>query len=385
MTGFFIINLIYGQELTETLKKALIQLEEISTASYYYSMTFSAPEDTLAFSTRRSYVNMYVDTTNKYIGAKYSESDIDNHDEYDMCYDGTYKIRFDWTNRNVKIDTMTDKIYGRPMSPFFIRAKELIKYALNHLDSSEVKLNEFQDSTSITFYFRNKIIEFPWVGPFITKSEGKNSRYELVLNKNFLPYKLRRKMPHQTSWEICTDIQISNHLDLDFNFSAIQQIPTDFEIKGRERKEGVERVEYELEGTIAPDWKLKEVYGDSVSLNEIKQKVILMQFTGIGCGYCHASIPFLKKLADDYRDKDFELISVETWSDNVAGIERYKVKNEMNYRFLVSKKEIKDKYKIQTVPSFFVIDDQRVIKKVIVGYIKGETEKEIIKTIDDML
>ena len=161
--------------------------------------------------------------------------------------------------------------------------------------------------------------------PFVKYSEGKTSRYELVLDKEYLPYKFVRRMPHQSSWETCTDIQISRHLD--FEFSSIQQIPADFKIKGRERGKPKS---YELEGTKAPDWKLKEIYGDSISLSEIKQKVILIQFTGIGCGPCHASIPFLKKLADDYKGKKFEVVSIETWSDNIAGIERYKNKNEMN-------------------------------------------------------
>lgn len=169
---------------------------------------------------------------------------------------------------------------------------------------------------------------------------------------------------------------------MDFEFSSIQQIPPDFKIKGKER--GRPR-SYELEGTKAPDWKLKEIHGDSVSLSEIKQKVILIQFTGIGCGPCHASIPFLKKLAEDYKGKKFEIVSIETWSDNIAGIERYKDKNEMTYRFLVSEKETNDKYKVQGVPSFFILDGKRIVRKVIVGYQREETDKEIRKIIDDML
>ena len=57
----------------------------------------------------------------------------------------------------------------------------------------------------------------------------------------------------------------------------------------------------------------------------------------------------------------------------------------MNYRFLVSKNQIKDKYKIQGVPSFFILDEKRIVKKVIVGYQMGDTDKELRKIIDDML
>jgi thiol-disulfide isomerase/thioredoxin len=266
------------------------------------------------------------------------------------------------------------------MAPFFIKVKSLIQYTKDHIDSAMVKYYEFEDSTKIKIYFKDKIAEFMGLKTFIIPSKGKISQYEIVIDKSFLPYKLIRKMPHQTSWETCSNIQVSTNMD--FEFSSLQQIPADFKIKGRERGKPKS---YELEGTKAPDWKLKEIYGDSISLSQIKKKVILLQFTGIGCGPCHSSIPFLKKLASDYNDKDFTVVSIETWSNNIGGIERYKDKNKMNYRFLVSKTETKDRYKIQGVPTFFILDRKRMIKKVVVGYQEGETDREIIKIIEDML
>jgi thiol-disulfide isomerase/thioredoxin len=382
LVGLLMMSLIYGQEKAEKLKKILNRIEEIKTASYYTKSSSSAPNDTLAFHSYERFVNMYVDTTDKFLGAKYSTSETDNHLKLDFCYDGDYVVRFDWRDKAVQIDTLNNNSYGRPIAPFFIQVKSLIEYAIYSFDSAnmDLRFNEFNDSIQIKFVFKNKLIEFMWLEPLVKNSEGTNSRYELVIDNQYLPHKFVRRMPHQTSRETCTDIKISKHLD--FEFSSIQQIPPDFKIKGRERGQAKS---YELDGTKAPDWKLKEIYGDSISLSEIKQKVILIQFTGIGCGPCHASIPFLNKLANDYKNKNLELVCIETWSDNIAGIERYKDKNEMTYRFLVSKHEINDKYKIQGVPSFFILNEKRIIKKVIVGYQKGDTDKKIIEAINELL
>ena len=375
-------NLIYGQGDAEKLEIILSRLIEINSASYHSKTSSSAPGDTLAFTTHENFVNMYVDTTDKYLGARYAVSDKDNPFQFNMCYDGTYSVRFDWKNKSVAIDTLTDNPYSRPMSPFFIKVKSLIAYTLNNLhdENTKVVFHEYQDSIKVKFSFNNSMVEFMWLTPFVNNSAGLISRYEVVLDKAYLPYKFVRRMPHQSSWETCTDIQISK--EMDFEFNSIQQIPPDFEIKGRERGKPKS---YELEGLQAPEWKLKEIYGDSVSLNAMKKKVVLIQFTGIGCGPCHASIPFLKKLANDYKDKDFELISIETWSNNIAGIERYKDKNEMNYKFLVSANEIEQKYKVEGVPSFFILDDKKMIKKVIVGYQKEVTDKLIVEIINKML
>src|SRR5688572_1957906 len=94
LAGLFIISLIYGQEKSEKLEKILNRLEGIKTASYSTKSSSSAPSDTLALHTYERFVNMYVDTTDKFLGAKYSTSEIDNHHQFDFCYDGDYVVRF---------------------------------------------------------------------------------------------------------------------------------------------------------------------------------------------------------------------------------------------------------------------------------------------------
>ncbi|MCX2745306.1 TlpA disulfide reductase family protein [Mangrovivirga sp. M17] len=376
---FMTVGLIYGQKQNETLSQILQRLDTIKTATYLSKSSRSAPGDTTVFHTTEKFVSMFINPKDTILGAAFTRSSIDDHNQYEYCYDGNYGVEFDWENRVVKIDTFTSR-YGRPIAPFFVKIKSLIQYTQDNIDSAEVKYTEYKDSIQIDISFKDKIVEFISLQPFVKQFDGKKSRYVIVVDKNFLPYKFVRKMPHQTSWETCKDINISKHID--FEFSSMQQISADFKIKGREfRKDKT----YDLENTKAPSWKLKEIHGDSISLDEIKQKIVLIQFTGIGCGPCHKSIPFLKKLADEYKDKNFELVSVETWSDNVSGIGRYKDRNELNYRFLVSNKKTSEQYKIQGVPVFFILDEDRVIKKVVIGYTTEKTDKEITRIIEELL
>ena len=248
------------------------------------------------------------------------------------------------------------------------------------MDSVTVEHYDLQDSTKFHFYFKDKLVDFVGLKPLEFQSDGKTSKYELVVDRSFLPYRLIRRMPHQVTWETCTDIQTSQYLDFEFN--AIQQIPAHFKIEGF--KMGKQKA-YELEGQPAPAWKLQEIQGDNIDLGELKHKVILLQFTGIGCGPCHASIPFLKQLGRDKKEADFEILSIETWSQNIAGMERYKDKNNIDYRFLVSTPQVSENYKVESVPIFFLLDKNRVINKVIVGYQKGVTDKTINDAIDRLL
>jgi peroxiredoxin len=371
-------NSLFCQSKEDFLNDLLKKIADIKTASYTRTSTASAPGDTLAFSTFQNYYEMYFNPKDTIVGASFSMSPADNRNEIEMCYDGTYSVRFDWRKRHAEIDTIKDELMF--MVPFFIRAKSLIEYTLEHSDSSKINFNKNSDTTKIEFYFPNKIVEFIGLKPFIMYSTNKASRYELWIDKNNIPYKIVRKMPHQTSIEIYSDINISKEIENDYN--AIMQIPVDFTTSGVKE---IKIETQELEGKVAEDWTLKESNGESISLRNLKSKVILMQFTGIGCGPCHESIPFLKKLVNDNINKDFELICIEAWSDNVSGIERYKNKNEINFKLLVSKGILNEKYKIQGAPSFLILDKERIIRKVIVGYRKGKTDNEILQAINDIL
>ena len=140
-----------------------------------------------------------------------------------------------------------------------------------------------------------------------------------------------------------------------------------------------------MAGKKAPEWILKDIDNKEVKLSDLNSKVILIQFTGIGCGPCHQSIPFLKQLVDDYEAKDFEFISIETWSKNIEVFKRYKQNNGFNFKFLKSTDEVSKSYQVSSVPIFFIIDEGRIIRKVINGYSREKTDIEIIESIENIL
>lgn len=57
------------------------------------------------------------------------------------------------------------------------------------------------------------------------------------------------------------------------------------------------------EGNIAPDFKLKDVDGNDVSLRDIKDKYIVIDFWGSWCGWCVKGFPEMKEYYAKYKDK----------------------------------------------------------------------------------
>jgi len=140
-----------------------------------------------------------------------------------------------------------------------------------------------------------------------------------------------------------------------------------------------------LEGEKAPDWVLTSADNNLIDFNDLKSKVLLIEFTGIGCGPCHKAIPFLNELESDFKDKDIKIISIETWGADIERITKYRNHNNIDYNYLQANKKVKSDYDVLSVPIFFILDENRIIRKVINGYGAGITDKQIRNLINELI
>jgi thiol-disulfide isomerase/thioredoxin len=365
----------------EYLQKVLNNLEQIKSATYYSTVSASMPGDTLEFKTYSRYTEEYFNPADTLTGSSFSETQQDRTHKTSWFYDGKAFTYLLWDEKMISIDSSP----RRPLTPFFNCTKSIIKYALDTKDSISTEIKDFGDSVKFSLFIPHRVIEFQgkpvaYDDPNLS-AKDEFSRYDIWINKsNNLPYRYRRNMSHGTSWQTCKNAEF-NKKKIE-NFIVQQYFPKDFpvSVRGKQKTEKVD-----LTGHVAPDWVLKDLNNNPISLNDLKSKVLMIQFSGIGCGPCHMSIPFLKKLVSEFDNKDFDFVSIETWSDNVEAMKRYQKNNGLNYKFLLSTEEVAKSYKVNGVPAFLILDKNRVIRKIIVGYDKETTDKEILDTIKELI
>jgi peroxiredoxin len=63
-------------------------------------------------------------------------------------------------------------------------------------------------------------------------------------------------------------------------------------------------------GGRAPDFQLRDLDGQTVSLADFRDKVIVISFWATWCGPCKAEMPHLQKLHDDYASQGLVILSV---------------------------------------------------------------------------
>ncbi|MEO6001229.1 MAG: TlpA disulfide reductase family protein [Chitinophagaceae bacterium] len=137
-------------------------------------------------------------------------------------------------------------------------------------------------------------------------------------------------------------------------------------------------------GSLAPDWKL-EIYNNNktISLNYLKGQVILLDFWIKNCGPCIQSVPHLNELQNKFKDKNFKLISINSY-DSKEDINWFCNKHKADYPVLLNGKSVAEKYGVSSFPTFFIIDKTGKIIYSSVGY-NASTPSEVERIIASSL
>jgi len=371
-------------DVNSYLKRVINSISQIESATYSSTVSGSIPGDTLKCVTYSRQTEEYVNPSDTTIGSIFTVVQQDATHKASWVYDGNAKIFMDWNEKTITIDSF--KVARHPFRPvrppFYNYTKSIIQYALNTKDSVAVELIDLTDTILFRLTVYGKSVEF-FGKPFYNDPRYTEplSKYDIWINKSDnLPYKYRRNLVSTISWESIENVVI-NHDKID-EFEVSKHIPDGFTLLTKKnRNEGI----IDLTNKKAPELELIDPDNNPFSLNNLKSKVIVIQFTGIGCGFCHLSVPFLNSLINEYERSNLDLIAIETWNDDPEVIKRYISNNKITYHYLKATDENKKQYQISGVPVFFILDENRIIRKVIKGYSKESTDKEIRDAINALI
>lgn len=142
----------------------------------------------------------------------------------------------------------------------------------------------------------------------------------------------------------------------------------------------------------APDFTLKDVDGNTVSLASLKGKVVVVDFWAIWCVPCKASFPSMRLVVNKYKnDADVRFLFVHTWENHHSNLtgkiddtptltaKHYVEDNNYPFRVLMDlkdpvtgKNKVVSSYHVTAIPTKFVIDKNGNIRFRFTGLTNGD-------------
>lgn len=130
--------------------------------------------------------------------------------------------------------------------------------------------------------------------------------------------------------------------------------------------------EHPLLGKPAPDFELQSVKGESVRLNSLEDKVVVLDFWATWCAPCVASMPLMQKITDEFKQKDVVFLAVNA-GETKEEVEAFLDEQEWKVTVLLDTDgKVSDAFKADAIPQSIVLGKDGMIESVHVGFLGEE-------------
>jgi peroxiredoxin/outer membrane lipoprotein-sorting protein len=133
----------------------------------------------------------------------------------------------------------------------------------------------------------------------------------------------------------------------------------------------------DLVGKPALDFKLSALEGKAYRLEDLRGKVVLIDFWATWCPPCRRELPAIEKIYRDYREKGLVVLAVTSEPKGVAA--SFIEKHGYTFPVLIDVEQtVFDKYAVRSIPVVIVVDRQGQISAHFTGF---RDESELVSAI----
>jgi peroxiredoxin len=120
-------------------------------------------------------------------------------------------------------------------------------------------------------------------------------------------------------------------------------------------------------GAPAPDFTLKNLSGEDVTLSKLRGQVVLINFWATWCGPCRAEMPDLQRRYDALKDQGFTVLAIND-DEPIEDVRRFADAYDLTFTILLDPGEsVVRLYRILAFPTTFIVDREGVVQKLHLG------------------
>ena len=132
-------------------------------------------------------------------------------------------------------------------------------------------------------------------------------------------------------------------------------------------------VKAEKDRKAAPEFALKDARGGTLTLANLKGKVVLLNFWATWCGPCKIEIPWFVDFEQRYRDQGLAVVGISMDEDGWEAVKPYIEAKKVNYRVVLGDDKTAQLYGgVESLPTTFLIDAEGKIASIHVGLVSKD-------------
>ncbi len=130
-------------------------------------------------------------------------------------------------------------------------------------------------------------------------------------------------------------------------------------------------------GNRAPNFQLQNLAGETVSLESLRGKPVLINFWATWCGPCKIEMPYLQQIYDVWSPKGLVILAIDVGeSSAVAG--KFLADNNLSLPVLLdTDRKVTTSYGITAIPTTFFIDKNGIIAQKFIGAFPNKEAIEV--------
>lgn len=333
-------HLVAGSQQPAGLISKILQAQE--TIKHYRA--FTTRHDTLVtghIRTMKGWVNATVDPADRIFGFRFYAVPEENQSA--SIYDGQYSFFIDHQKKEfVKYSNpeILDAIMGYP-------GGQLIWKDMIRIDTSTA--TGFQLREDDQFYYLRILL------PDITRYDVTKRSKELTISKkSYLPVACRQ---HQETLGKVQDLFFSNSeiqinaAGMAYDFS-MERYPAGY----KEEEKPANKKQLALQGKQVPVFNLTGFDGSTLLSDDLKGKLVLLDFWEVWCGPCIESMPKVKALYEKYKSSGLEVIGIIHQTEHLKTARQLVEKFKPGFKMAMGNEQMKNDFSLQAVPLYILIN-----------------------------
>jgi peroxiredoxin len=135
-------------------------------------------------------------------------------------------------------------------------------------------------------------------------------------------------------------------------------------------------------GDQAPAFDVQDLDGATLKLDNLRGKVVVLNFWFIACPPCRSEMPVLNELVDKYQDRG--VVFVAFAADPPEALRDFLESHKFQYRVVPDATPIAERFGVRGAPTHIIIDPEGRFSKIVYGEIV-DVETDLEEPIERLL